>query len=258
VHIHVNDVGAALEAAIEAGRPYRISVTRFADQVRSLDPSALAAVIVLLSGTGLAHLFDGPGVHTALVSDPVTGERDLLELIGASGFARVVLLPTDDASGAVAAVVARRARESAVEVAVIPTRSPMQGLAATAVHDDARRSEDDMIAMAEAAAATRFAQVEIAAGPGLTTIGACAAGDVLGLIDGDVVEIGASITAVAGSVLTRLLGIGGELVTVVIGPALPPDLEADLRRRVAEQAPFVELVMYPGEQLDCVLLFGME
>jgi hypothetical protein len=33
VHVHVNDVGAAVEAGVEAGRPSRITVTRFADQV---------------------------------------------------------------------------------------------------------------------------------------------------------------------------------------------------------------------------------
>jgi dihydroxyacetone kinase-like predicted kinase len=27
VHVHVNDVGAAIEAAVEAGRPFRITVT---------------------------------------------------------------------------------------------------------------------------------------------------------------------------------------------------------------------------------------
>ena len=32
VHVHVNDVGAALEAGVVAGRPFRITVTRFADQ----------------------------------------------------------------------------------------------------------------------------------------------------------------------------------------------------------------------------------
>ena len=32
VHVHVNDVGAALEAGVQAGRPFRITVTRFADQ----------------------------------------------------------------------------------------------------------------------------------------------------------------------------------------------------------------------------------
>ncbi len=32
VHVHVNDVGAAIEAGIDAGRPEDIAVTRFADQ----------------------------------------------------------------------------------------------------------------------------------------------------------------------------------------------------------------------------------
>ncbi len=33
VHVHVDDVGAAIEAGIAAGRPYRIAVTHFADQM---------------------------------------------------------------------------------------------------------------------------------------------------------------------------------------------------------------------------------
>ncbi|MCW2611223.1 MAG: domain fusion protein YloV, partial [Cryptosporangiaceae bacterium] len=33
VHVHVDDVGAAIEAGIRAGRPSRIGVTRFADQI---------------------------------------------------------------------------------------------------------------------------------------------------------------------------------------------------------------------------------
>ena len=33
VHVHVDDVGAAIEAGIRAGRPYRIAVAHFAEQV---------------------------------------------------------------------------------------------------------------------------------------------------------------------------------------------------------------------------------
>ena len=32
VHVHVDDVGAAIEAGVEAGRPHRIEVTHFRDQ----------------------------------------------------------------------------------------------------------------------------------------------------------------------------------------------------------------------------------
>src|SRR6185437_3990293 len=38
VHVHVNDVGAAIEVSLDAGRPSRITVTRFADQLVAAAP----------------------------------------------------------------------------------------------------------------------------------------------------------------------------------------------------------------------------
>ena len=69
----------------------------------------------------------------------------------------VVVLPNDAGLAAVAARAAARAAQ-ARDVAVVPTRSPVQGLAAVAVADPERRFGDDVIAMAEAAAATRWAR----------------------------------------------------------------------------------------------------
>src|SRR5689334_6445391 len=45
VHVHVKDVGAAVEAGIDAGRPSRITVTRFADQLVTAPPGPPAAVV---------------------------------------------------------------------------------------------------------------------------------------------------------------------------------------------------------------------
>ena len=57
----------------------------------------------------------------------------------------------------------------------------------------AAASSDNVIAMAEAAAATRFAEVTVAAERGAHLRRSVPAGDVLGLIDGEVVEIGSEI-----------------------------------------------------------------
>lgn len=60
VHVHVDDVGAAVEAAIAAGRPHGIRVTRFADAPHmgggQPAPSALSgrAVVAVVAGAGLA------------------------------------------------------------------------------------------------------------------------------------------------------------------------------------------------------------
>jgi uncharacterized protein len=243
VHVHVNDVGAAIEAGIERGRVRRLSVVHFLES----EADDTTTLIVLTPPDGLAALFESEGVQ-------VVAAAELDRAIGAAR--RVVLLPAADTSD-VDALIAE-ARDAGVEVAVVPTRSPLQALAAIAVHDDARRFQDDVIAMAEAAAATRFAEVRVAEDDALTTIGPCRRGDVLGLIDGEVVQIGATLVAVALAVTDRLLGTGGELITVLVGADCPPDLGQAISMHIAQVAPLTEAVLYEAGQTDCPLLIGLE
>jgi hypothetical protein len=263
VHVHVNDVGAAIEAGIEIGRPHRITVVRF-DEQRAAEPSDSSrtgtAIVAVAPGEGLADLFRSEGV---LVVDggptrnPSTAE--VLAGIIDSMAARVILLPNAAAVAAVAQLAAGQAREQAIEVAVVPTKSPVQGLAAVAIHDAGRRFADDVIAMAEAAAATRFAEVTIAVGESITYAGRCEAGDVLGLIDGEVVEIGSAVAAVGISLVDRLISAGGELVTVLSGSdpgaaQAAEDVETHVRRRY----PLVDISAFPGGQPHFPLLIGVE
>jgi dihydroxyacetone kinase-like predicted kinase len=141
---------------------------------------------------------------------------------------------------------------------VVPTRSPVQGLAALAVHDPRRRFDDDAVAMAEAAAATRFAEITVARGQSLTSVGICQEGDILGLIDGEVVEIGRGLVAVAFSLVDRLLGVGAELMTVLTGADAPAGLGELLIRHVRGRSPLTEVNVYPGGQPDYPVIIGVE
>ena len=96
-----------------------------------------------------------------------------------------------------AAAAAEQARAEGVRVALIPTRSAVQGIAALAVHEPDRRFDEDVVAMTSAAGATRYAELAVAERQSWTMAGVCQAGDVLGLIDGDVAVIGADLTATA-------------------------------------------------------------
>jgi DAK2 domain fusion protein YloV len=255
VHVHVNDVGAAIEAGIEAGRPHRITVARFADQVRTPARSGVA-VVAVAPGEGLAHLFEGEGVRVLGGTNPSTAE--VLSAVHAAGAAQVVLLPNASQVSGVVKAAAEQARDDGIEVAVVPTRSPVQGLAAVAVHDAARRFGDDVVAMAEAAAATRWAEVTVAAREALTSLGRVHAGDVVGLIDGEVVEIGTSVRDVAIATLDRLLGVGGELITIIAGKDAAPELAAEVQARITEVAPFIEVAVFDGGQPNYPLLLGVE
>ncbi|MGC4896444.1 DAK2 domain-containing protein [Micromonospora sp. DT31] len=259
VHVHVNDVGAAVEAGVVAGRPHRITVTRFADQVAAVAPAAPRpegrAAVVVATGAGIADLVTAEGA-VVVPANPSTGE--LLDAIRATGAARVVVLPNDPNTQSVASAAAREAHGLGIKVSVVPTRSPVQALAALAVRDPKRRFEDDVIAMAEAAGACRYAEVCHAAREALTVAGPCRAGDVLALVEGEVHLIGQDLTDTCTAVVDRMLGGGGELVTLLCGADAPAGLADRVRAHVERAWPFVEVQAYEGGQPYYPLLLGVE
>jgi uncharacterized protein len=273
VHVHVNDVGAAVEAGVVAGRPHRISVTRFEDQVAGavapwVDPDrprTLAGghsdtlhgrgAVVVAAGEGLARLLAGEGV-AVVGANPST--REILAAVRATGAGRVVVLPNDANAQSVAAAAAGEAEAEGLRVSVVPTRSPVQALAALAVRDPRRRFEDDVIAMAEAAGACRSAEVCYATREAITMAGRCQAGDVLALMEGEVHLVGADLTQTCRDLLDRLLGGGGELVTLLVGADAPAGLGDELCAHLAHAWPFMEVQVYDGGQPHYPLLVGVE
>ena len=263
VHVHVNDVGAALEAAVDAGRPFRITVTRFADEVAVDDLGgqrrAGRAVVAVVPGEGLATLFRDTGatvVEGGPSANPSTAE--LLEAIRATGAAEVVLLPNDRNVQLVAAAAAAVARDEGIAVAVVPTRSVLQGLSALAVHEAAFALVDDVTSMAAAAGATHWGEVTTAVREAATMAGICKPGDVLGLLEGDVVLLGSTTEDVAVELLDRMLRGGGELVTIVTGEQATEGAGQRLEAYVAKHYPSAQTVVYPGGQPHYPLLLGVE
>ncbi|HEY1180152.1 MAG TPA: Dak phosphatase, partial [Phytomonospora sp.] len=164
----------------------------------------------------------------------------------------------DGSSQSVADSAAELARAEGFHVSVVPTRSPVQALAALAVRDPGRRFDDDVIAMAEAAGACRFGALAIAARVALTTAGRCEPGDVLGLAEGDVVIIGGDAATVACELLDRMCAAGGELVTLVTGAGLSEGAVARVTAHLASRWPLVEVSCYEGGQRRHPLLVGVE
>jgi dihydroxyacetone kinase-like predicted kinase len=80
---------------------------------------------------------------------------------------------------------------------------------------------------------------------------------VLGAIEGDFVVVGDDLFTVATQVLERLLGGGGELVTLV-GGAEAGDLAERCADHLAATRPTVDVVVYAGGQPRYPLLVGVE
>lgn len=285
VHVHVDDAGAAVEAGVTAGRPHRIRISHLArgeprascgpeSATYPAAPSAPApsapapavpapsegrAVVAVVHGDGLAALCAEAGAVVVRAGEAVGGEA-LPAAVRACGAAEVVLLPNDAELHACAARAAEEARTGGpgIRVAVVPTRAAVQGIAALAVHDPRRPFDDDVVSMTAAAGATRYGEVTVAERRSWTTAGVCQAGDVLGLVEGDVAVIGSDVPRTAAEVLERMLAAGGEMVTLVLGEAAPEGLAARLEEQVRSGHLAVDTVVHEGRQSGSPLLIGVE
>ncbi len=287
VHVHVDDVGAAIECGIEAGRPYRVRVTHFAEQVAEQDEQLVQQrdqqrdqqraqqrvrqagraaetrqgrrVVAVAAGPGLTRLFEDAGaivVGGGPGRRPSTGE--VLRAITESGASELVILPNDGDSVRVAQIAAGTAEtDLGLRVAVIPTQAQVQGLAAMAVHEPGRGFDQDVLEMTATARHARHGAVTIAARQAMTMAGPCEPGDVLGVIAGDFAVVGSDLHDVAIDVLGRMLGGGADLVTLVAG-----DGAGDLAERAAAWVdvhyPHLDVVVYDGGQERYPLLLSVE
>lgn len=266
VHVHVDDVGAAIEAGIEAGRPHRVRVTHFAEQVAAHaqaqaapDQRAGRSIVAVAAGPGLQSLFEEAGATVVSGGPgrrPSTGQ--ILAAITACGASEVVVLPNDPDSVRVAQIAARTAEaDHGLRVEVIPTQAQVQGLAAMAVHEPGRGFDHDVLEMTATARHARHGAVTIASRQAMTMAGPCEPGDVLGVIEGDFAVVGSDLYDVATGVLGRLLAGGGELVTLVAGEG-SDGLAERAAAWIDHEHPHVDVVVYDGGQERYPLLLSVE
>ncbi len=135
VHVHVDDAGAAVEAGVEAGRPYRIRITHFGlgdvhttGAERPPRERAQRAVVAVVPGRvlrGSTKRPVRPPCSRAPGEPPASGE--LVAAVRRAHAREVVLLPNDAELRHTAAAAAEQARAEGIRVALIPTRSAVQG-----------------------------------------------------------------------------------------------------------------------------------
>ncbi|ALE82912.1 DAK2 domain-containing protein [Pseudonocardia sp. HH130629-09] len=253
VHVHTTEAGPAVEAGLAAGRPSGIRI----EALPPVSPSRDRAVLLMIESSGAGALARAAGGNV-LVADPDPTVDEVLAAIRATGAEHVVVLPCATHRRTVTETAAERVRFEGIDVVVVPASSVLQGLAALAVHDPARRAPDDVVAMAEAAAATRTGGLAVAEAEALTWAGPCRPGEILGISDGEVVLIAPDLAVGALWLAHRMLTPGGELVTVLLGSAAPDELGERLADDLRRTHPEIDVVVHRGEQGDYPLVLGVE
>ena len=233
-HIHTNDVGASIEAALDAGRPRNIRVTDLVEQMEEerwvreataagpgghdepSGPPPRTAVVAVANGEGVGRIFRSLGVHHLVAGgqsmNPSTAQ--ILEVVEGVASTEVVLLPNNDNIRPVAMQVCELATKT---VRVVPTSGIVEGFAALLEYDPEAGADDNAAAMAASARRVVAGEVTQAVRDATGPMGPIKAGDWLGLSRDGVEVVGETLAEAACGLLGKLLRDDHELVTLIEG-----------------------------------------
>ncbi|CAM4033818.1 DAK2 domain-containing protein [Janibacter anophelis] len=257
VHVHTDDIGAALEAGLAHAAPQRVAVTLLETVVAR--PRVGVSIVACAAGPGIAALLEEAGA-TTVSSGP--GHRasagEIVAAVRAAGTEEVILLPNDRDTRMAADAAARAAEQEGQTVHVIPSATAVQGLAALAVFEPGETTQHNVMTMTRSAAATRHGAVTVAVKAGLTSGGLCEVGDVLGVVSGDITIVGSDAEQVTREVLDGIVTTGTELVTLVSGEGVPDGLVEAITDWIGSRRAGIEVEIVDGGQPHYMLLVGAE
>jgi DAK2 domain fusion protein YloV len=237
-HIHTDDIGGSIDAAVAIGRPLQIRVTDLLEQAGELEGHRAfisgvpeveehnlipltTAVVAVASGAGVGAIFRSLGVAEIVGGgqsmNPSTEE--LLVGIGAAVAREVIVLPNNAnviPAALQAATLAGRA------VVVVPTTSIQAGIAALIAYDPAASAAENASGMEAAIAGVVCGEVTRASRRASTEAGPVDAGSWIGLSDDGVVAVAQRCADAASALVERLVEVHHEVLTVIEGADAPP------------------------------------
>jgi hypothetical protein len=275
-HIHTDDIGAAIEAGVDAGRPQRIRVTDLAEQVEEerwvreasnapgagpgaepVGPAPTTSVVAVVTGEGIGRIFRSLGVHHQVVGGQSTNPstEDLLKAVELVGSDEVVILPNNKNIRPVAEQVDALSDKT---VRVVATGSILEGFAALLAYDPAAGAAVNAASMGESAARVVPAEITRAVRDASTDAGEVHAGDWIGLSRDGVISIAGSAAMAMRILLDRLLEDRHELITLIEGEGSKAADTRKISEWLKEEHPEVALEVHHGGQPLYPYLLGLE
>ncbi len=272
-HIHTDEIGAAIEAALQAGRPRDIRVTDLFEQVEEErwvqaavgtaaegegpEEPVFCAVVAVCTGEGIRRIFRSLGVHHVVNGgqsmNPSTS--DLLEAIEACKSEQVVLLPNNKN---IVPVAVQAAGQASKPVRVVPTHGIQEGFAALLEYDPEGDADSNAELMADNAGRVVAGEVTQAVRPSVCDAGPIEEGDYLGISRERIEVVAHDLADAATGLLEKLIGDGHEIVTVIAGEGANAAGTRRITEWVAQYRPEMATETHHGGQPLYPYLFSIE
>jgi DAK2 domain fusion protein YloV len=276
-HVHTNDIGAALEAGIDAGRPRNVRVTDLFEQVEEEQwvresgvalsdptdggadaaPEVTTAVVAVGVGDGVRRLLTSLGVQQVVAGgqsmNPST--QQILEAVEASSSKSVIVLPNNKNIIPVARQVDGLTDR---QVLVVPTTSVIEALAALVEYDPDATIDDNVAAMGNAMARVHSGEVTQAVRDSTADVGPIKQGDWIALSRDGIRAAKSTPVDAMLALLDELVDDDSEIVTVLCGCDARSADTNRIKEHLEFAYPHVEVEFHEGGQPLYPYLVGVE
>ncbi|USG67672.1 DAK2 domain-containing protein [Brevibacillus ruminantium] len=278
VHIHAEHPGNVLQYAQQFGSLHRIKIENMREQHANIlreeekkgkaagmaadvqaapAPALRYGLIAVAAGPGLAEIFRSMGVHVVVeggqTMNPST--EDFLSAISGLNAEEIVILPNNSNIVMAAKQAAELAEKS---VAVIPSKSIPQGMAALIAFNGGASLEENQEAMTSAIAQVKTGLVTHAVRDTKMGDVEIKEGDFIGIAEKEIVSSGADLMEIANELLLQLVDEDTGIVTIFIGEGADETQAEQLGQAVNDAFPDVDVEIHEGGQPLYPFIFAVE
>ena len=276
VHVHSNEPNRVLEYMLQFGQVYevfihnmdmeshdrtaKIAADQAAEGEKDAGPRKALGFVAVAAGSGEEEILRSLGVDVVVsggqTMNPSTA--DILEAIESANADNVIVLP-GNGNIRMAAEAAASACEDA-HVAVVPTKTVLQGFSAMFVVDPEASLEDNVEAMTEAIQGVRGGEVTTAVRDSQAADGTpIHDGDVMGIQDDSIDVVGSDVMQVTLDLIAKMQDEEeGDSLTILAGQDMDDESFEALVAAIEEAQPDLEVDPHRGEQPLYPVIFSIE
>jgi len=257
VHVHSDHPGQVLEACLRRGSLKEIHIDNMREQHKDFPskeeaaleevPQQKLAAVSVATGDGLSSIFKSLGVSAVIEGgqsmNPST--EDLVAAIQQAPASKVIVLPNNKN----VILTAQQAAElTDKEVAVVPTKTIPQGLAAMLAFNQEESLEENVSKMEAALRGVQTGEVTYAVRNSRINGLEIDENDILGLADGEIKVVGKARTAVTLDLITAMASEDAGLITLYWGQDVEQGEVDELVNQLEKQYPDYDIEIHYGGQ----------
>lgn len=272
VHIHTNDPGLVLSKAVKIGELSKIKIDNMREEHREVlaaemreekarqeenEEAKKYGFVTVAMGEGITNIFKDLGVDYVIeggqTMNPST--QDILDCIDKVNAENIFILPNNK-NIIMAATQAQEISEK--NVIVIPTTTIPQGITCVSMFNRDANPEENEEELKELMQAVKTGSVTYAVRDTEIDGINIQEGNMLGLVEGKIKEVGEDKFDVAARVLADMVNDDSELITVFYGKDVSENEANEFIAKLEEKYEDCDIQLYKGDQPLYYFLMSVE